>query len=321
MVVQPKIVVLDGFTLNPGDLSWDDLKALGSCEIHDRTPSEQTVARAKGAEILLTNKTVLDRASIRSLPEARYIGVLATGYNVVDIAAARERRVVVTNVPDYGTPSVVQLTFALLLELTHQVGLHATGVRQGRWCRNPDFCYWETPLLELAGLTLGLAGYGRIGQAVARVALAFGMKVLVFTPHPPSPVPPGVGFVSLGELLASSDVVSLHCPLTPQTRHLINAARLAQMKPSAILINTGRGLLVDESALASALNSGRLAGAAVDVLSTEPPSPENPLLTARNCIITPHLGWATRAARDRLMRIAVDNLRAFLDGLPQNTVT
>ncbi len=320
MSATARIVVLDGHTLNPGDLSWDDLKALGSCEVYERTPSDQTVARALGAEIVLTNKVLLDGPVLARLPHLRYIGVSATGYNVVDVNAARQRGIVVTNVPAYGTPSVVQLTFALLLELTHRVGLHSEGVRQGRWCRSPDFCYWETPLVELDGLTFGLVGYGRIGQAVAPVALALGMKVLVCTPHPPAPPAPGITFVGLDDLFARSDVVSLHCPLTPQTKHLVNPSRLALMKPSAFLINGSRGLLVDEPALASALNAGRLAGAAVDVLSTEPPSPENPLLATRNCIITPHLGWATRAARARLMQIAVANVRAFLEGHPQNRV-
>jgi glycerate dehydrogenase len=316
-----RIVVLDGFTLNPGDLSWDELKTVGSCEVFDRTPPDQVVVRARDAEIALTNKTVLDRAAITALPRLRYIGVLATGFNVVDLAAARERGIVVTNVPDYSTRSVAQLTFALLLELAHQVGRHACGVREGQWSRNLDFCYWETPLIELDGLTLGLVGFGRIGRAVAQLAGAFGMNVLVHTPRPPMPPPTEVRFVSLEELFSGSDLLSLHCPLTPQTHHLVNAARLALMKPSAFLINTGRGPLVEETALAEALNRDRIAGAALDVLSVEPPPAANPLLIAKNCIITPHIGWATKAARIRLLRIAVENVRAFLAGRPRNVVS
>jgi glycerate dehydrogenase len=320
MVEKPRIVVLDGYTLNPGDLSWDELLALGECQIHDRTPSEQTVARASEATLVLTNKTVLDDPVLAALPRLRYIGVLATGYNVVDVAAARARRVIVTNVPDYSTRSVIQLTLALLLELAQHVGLHGEGVRQGRWCRSLDFCYWETPLVELAGLTLGVVGFGRIGRGVAHVAAALGMSVLVHTPRPASPAPTGVEFVGLDALFQRSDVVSLHCPLTPETRHLVNAARLALLRPRAFLINTGRGPLVDQAALAEALEAGRLAGAALDVLSTEPPAVGNPLLSARNCLITPHIGWATKAARARLMRIAIDNVRGYLDGRPQNVV-
>ena len=321
MSASPTIVVLDGQTANPGDLSWAGLEALGPCQIHARTPPELVLSRAQSASILLTNKTVLNRQVLLALPNLRYVGVLATGFNVVDLPTARERGLVVTNVPNYGTRSVVQLTFALLLELTHQVGQHARGVREGRWSRCPDFCYWETPLIELDGLRMGLIGFGNIGRQVASVATAFGLRVLVHTPHPPTAASEGVEFVSLDELLARSDVVSLHCPLTSETRQLINPSRLALMKSSALLLNTGRGALVDEAALAEALNSGRLAGAAVDVLSVEPPSPDNPLLTARNCLITPHLAWATQAARGRLLEIAVANVRAFLDGHPQHVVS
>jgi glycerate dehydrogenase len=320
MAEQVNIVVLDGWTLNPGDLSWAELDTLGACTVYDRTPPEQVAARAREAQVVLTNKTVLDRAVLAVLPRLRYIGVLATGYNVVDLAAAGERGIVVTNVPAYSTPSVAQLVFALLLELALQVGRHSEGVRAGRWCRSLDFCYWETPLLELDGLTMGLVGYGRIGREVARLALAFGMNVLVHTPRPPRPAPASLEFVSWETLLARSDVVSLHCPLTPETMRLVNAASLARLRSSAFLINTGRGLLIDEAALAQALNQGRLAGAAVDVLSTEPPTSDNPLLMASNCIITPHYGWATKAARTRLLRLAVANLRGFLEGRPQNVV-
>lgn len=315
-----KIVVLDGYTLNPGDLSWDDLRSLGPCEIHDRTPPAETLRRAAGAEILLTNKTVLAREHLTALPALKYIGVLATGTNVVDLQAAREHGVLVTNVPAYATPAVAQLTFALLLELTLAPGVHSAAVHAGQWTRSADFCFWEQPLIELAGLSFGLIGFGHTGQAVAAIAQAFGMSVLVHTRRPPVPAPAGLTFVGLEAIFRESDVLSLHCPLTPETRHVVNAARLAQMKPTAYLINTGRGPLVDEAALAAALNAGRLAGAGVDVLSTEPPAAHNPLLTAKNCCITPHLGWATTAARTRLMRVAVANVRAFLAGQPRNVV-
>ena len=314
-----QIVVLDGFTLNPGDLSWAELKALGRCEIHDRTPPAQLLPRAAEAEILLTNKTLLAGADLPKLPRLKYIGVLATGTNVVDLAAARARGIPVTNVPTYGTKSVAQMTFALLLELAHHVGHHAQTVRKGRWTHNPDFCYWDFPLIELEGLTLGIVGFGRIGRAVADLAAAFGLKVLACDPTA-GVAPPFVRLVELDTLFRQSDFVSLHCPLTPQTANLVNARRLALMKPTALLLNTSRGPLVDELALAEALNSGRIAGAALDVLSVEPPPVDNPLLTAENCVITPHLAWATRAARARLMQIAVENIRAFLQGKPQNVV-
>lgn len=313
------IVVLDGFTLNPGDLTWDALKALGSCEIHDRTPPGEIPRRAADAEIILTNKAVLTRAHLEHLPKLKYIGVLATGTNVVDLAAARERGIPVTNVPAYSTPSVVQTTFALLLELTHHVGHHAAGVRTGRWTASPDFSYSDFPLVELAGLTFGTVGFGRIALAVAEVAHAFGMNVRAYNPSP-KPAPPFVSFVDLETLFRDSDVVSLHCPLTPQTQQLVNAPRLALMKPTAFLLNTSRGPVVDESALAVALNNGQIAGAGLDVLSVEPPPANHPLLQAKNCLITPHNAWATRAARERLMQVAVENVRAFLAGKPQNVV-
>jgi glycerate dehydrogenase len=314
-----KIVVLDGYTLNPGDLSWSALGSLGELGVYDRTAPGETVARAAGAEAVLTNKTVLGRRELEALPELRYVGVLATGYNVVDTAAAKGRGVTVTNVPAYSTASVVQLTFALLLELTHRVGHHSEAVRAGRWAESAHFSFWDFPLQELDGRTLGIVGYGNIGSAVASVAKAFGMKVLVHTPSPPGRVR-GVRFVELEALLRRSDVVTLHCPLTPATEGLMNAERLALLKPSALLLNAGRGPLVDEAALAEALNAGWLAGAGVDVLSVEPPRPDNPLLSARNCVITPHIGWATRAARERLMAAAVENLKAFLAGTPRNVV-
>ena len=323
-----KIVVLDGYTLNPGDLAWDDLKALGPCDIYDRTSPDQVLRRAAEAEILLTNKTEIGREHTQNIPKLKYIGILATGTNIVDLAAAREKGIVVSNVPAYGTSSVAQTTIALLLELTQHVGPHSESVHQGRWTSNPDWCYWENPLIELDGLTMGIIGLGRIGTAVAGVAVALGMKVIaygrassrntVIAENPQSA--PAIRRVDLETLFRQSDTVSLHCPLTPETKHLINAQRLSWMKPSAFLLNTSRGQLVDENALAAALNSGRLAGAGLDVLSQEPPPANNPLLSAKNCVITPHLAWATKAARSRLMQVAVENVRAFLGGKPQNVV-
>ncbi|MBN2476090.1 MAG: D-2-hydroxyacid dehydrogenase [Pirellulales bacterium] len=315
-----RIVVLDGYTLNPGDLSWDDLRALGACDIYPRTPPHEVVPRAKDAEIVLTNKAVVSREVIEQLPKLRYVGVLATGYNVVDTDAARERGILVVNVPTYGTSSVAQMVFAHLLNLAQHVGHHAQTVAQGRWAASEEWCYWDYPLVELAGLTMGLVGFGRIGQATARLALAFGMRVLACDAVAPSAVPDGVEIVDLDTLLRRSDVISLHCPLTPETRALVNAARLELVKPTAVLINTSRGPLLQEQALADALNSGRLAAAALDVLSTEPPAADNPLLTAKNCFITPHIAWATREARQRLLGAVVENVKAFLDGRPQNVV-
>jgi glycerate dehydrogenase len=316
-----RIVVLDGYTLNPGDLSWATLETLGDCTVYDRTPGHEVVRRTAGARVALTNKTVLSRDHLAQLPDLRYLGVLATGYNVVDLEAARERRICVTNVPAYSTASVVQLTFALLLELCHNVGHHARTVREGRWTRSLDFCYWDRPLHELESLSLGIVGFGRIGQAVARVADAFGLRVLAHTRTVPAPAPPAVQFVDLEPLFRQSDVVSLHCPLTDQTRQLINAQTLSWMKPSAFLLNTGRGGLVDEAALAAALHSNRLAGAGLDVLSQEPPPADHPLLRAPRCVVTPHFAWATRAARERLLHQAVENVRAFLDGQSRNVVS
>lgn len=318
----PKIVVLDGHTLNPGDLSWDEMRSLGECEIYDRTPPDLVLERAANASVILTNKTILNRGAIKKLPAMKYIGVLATGYNVVDIATAREREIPVTNVPAYGTASVAQMTFALLLELTQNVGLHAQAVREGKWSACPDFCFWEKPMFELEGLSFGIVGYGQIGRAVANLARAFGMRVLVHTRTPPDAASDhgDIQFADLNELLRESDVVSLHCPLTDQNKQFINAERLSLMKSSAFLINTSRGPLIDESALAAALEDSTIAGAALDVLSIEPSPHDNPLLTARNCIVTPHIAWATRAARSRLMRTATENIRAFLAGSPKNVV-
>jgi glycerate dehydrogenase len=313
-----KIVVLDGYTMNPGDLSWKLLEALGECAVYERTPPEKVLERARGARILLTNKVPFDRERLARLPDLEYIGVLATGYNIIDTAAARERGIVVTNVPAYATRSVSQLVFALVLELAHHVGHHARTVREGRWTASKDFAYWDYSLVELEGLVMGIVGFGRTGRAVADLARAFGMRVLVHTRTPTTG--PGVEFVDLATLLRRSDVVSLHCPLTPQTEGLVNAKRLALMKPTAFLINTSRGPVVNERDLAEALSAGRIAGAGLDVLSTEPPKADNPLLAAKNCIITPHFAWATRAARERLMKTVVANVRAFLAGRPQNVV-
>lgn len=307
-----RIVILDGYTLNPGDLSWQELQALGTCCIYARTDPAEVVSRSRNAEILLTNKTPITAEALRELPALRYIGVLATGFNVVDTAAARGRGIPVTNVPGYGTHSVAQHTWALILELANNVGHHSQTVRDGRWARSADWCYWETPLTELCGLTLGIIGSGRIGGEVGKIGAAFGMKVRHASRTG--------GSAELEATLAVSDVVTLHCPLTPETRQLINARTLAVMKPTAFLINTSRGQLINETDLAGSLNAGRLAGAALDVLSIEPPQQENPLMHARNCIITPHLAWATTAARRRLLTLAVDNIKEFLSGSARNVV-
>jgi glycerate dehydrogenase len=315
-----KLVILDAYTTNPGDLSWDELRALADCAVYDRSSPDQVVPRAAGAEMVLTNKTILDREVIAALPQLQYIGVLATGYNIVDVQAARQRGIPVCNVPEYGTPNVAQASFALLLELTNRVGHHAQTVRDGRWCSSPDFCYWDFPQVELCGRTLGIVGLGRIGQAVARIAAAFGMQVLAFDQFPPTTAADGVRFADLDTVFRDSDAVTLHCPLTAENRELVNAARLATMKPTAYLVNTARGGLVNDADLAHALNAGRLAGAALDVLSLEPPVPDNPLLAAQNCLVTPHIAWATQAARGRLIQATAENVRAFLAGRPINVV-
>jgi glycerate dehydrogenase len=312
------IVVLDGYTLNPGDLSWKPLETLGRCQIYERTPAEMVVQRAADAQIVLTNKTLLTRAEIAQLPKLQYIGVLATGYNVVDIQAASERQIPVTNVPAYGTQSVAQMVFALLLELTRHVGLHAQGVKKRHWSHQADFCYWEKPPIALESLTLGIVGLGAIGQTVAQLAHAFGMPILAYQRHP-KPIP-NINWVDLEQLFMQSDVISLHCPLTPETKHLVNAERLALMKSSAILINTSRGPLVDELALAAALRNGQIAAAGLDVLSVEPPEPNHPLFELENCFITPHIAWATQTARQRLLDMTVANIQGFLQGDWQNVV-
>jgi len=314
-----KIVILDGHTANPGDVSWDAVAALGELTVHDRTSDADIVPRARDADVVLTNKTVLTREVIASLPDLKCICVLATGYNVVDVAAARDHGVAVCNVPEYSTPNVAQAVFALLLELTNRVGHHDRAVHEGRWTACADFCFWDGDLVELAGLTLGVVGYGRIGQAVARVGRAFGMRILAHRRSHAGPVEGGEA-VDLDRLFAESDVVSLHCPLTPDTAGLVNAARLARMKRTAFLVNTARGGLVDEADLAAALDSGTIAGAGLDVLSVEPPPASNPLLRARNCVITPHVAWATRDARRRLIAVTAGNVAAFRAGTPRHVV-
>jgi glycerate dehydrogenase len=316
-----KITVLDGYCLNTGDLSWDPLRALGEVEVFDRTPASQAVARAAGSAIVLTNKTPLPAAALNQLPDLRYIGVLATGYNVIDIEAAKRKGIVVSNVPTYGTASVAQFVFALLLELCHHVQLHADAVRTGEWTASPDWCFSKSPLIELEGKTMGIIGYGRIGRQTARIAEAFGMSVMAYD-RPPglSPLDDLRSLSPLHDLLQQSDVITLHVPLSAETHEMINARTLALMKPTAFLINTARGPLIQEADLAAALNSGRIAGAALDVLSMEPPLPDNPLLTARNCLITPHMAWATTEARRRLMTSVIENVTAFLSGQPENVV-
>jgi glycerate dehydrogenase len=316
-----KIVVLDGYTLNPGDLSWDALRRLGTVEIHDRTPATQILERAAGADILLTNKTPLSAETLQQLPALRFIGVLATGYNVVDVKAARARGIPVSNIPIYGTASVAQFAFALLLELCHQVAAHSAAARAGEWTSNADWCFWRSPQIELAGKTMGIVGFGRIGREVGKIADALGMRVIAHDSNRTNPPSwQGFRFAELDELLAASDVVSLHCPLFPETQGLMNAERLAKMKKTAFLLNTSRGPLVVDQDLADALDRGVIAGAAVDVLAVEPPPATNPLLRAKNAIVTPHMAWATKEARGRLMGMAVENVAAFLNGRPQNVV-
>ena len=314
------IVCLDGFTLNPGDLSWAGFKGLGKFVCHDRTGADQIVPRAAGAEAVLTNKTPLSAATLAQLPQLRYIGVLATGYNVVDIDAAKKRRVVVTNVPTYGTDSVAQLVFALLLELCHRVGLHNDQVHRGEWSGSIDFTFRSSPLIELAGKTMGIVGLGRIGRRVAELAAAFGMKVIFAEDRPAADAPANWQPVPLDDLFRQADVVSLHVPLTEATKNLVDARRLALMKPTAFLINTSRGPTVDEGALRAALVGKKLAGAGLDVLSVEPPPADHPLIGLDNCIITPHIAWSTLEARRRLMAVAAENLAAFLAGRAVNVV-
>lgn len=316
-----KIVVLDGYALNPGDLSWGDFEALGELTVHDRTGPDRVVERSESAGALLTNKTPLPREALERLPDLRYIGVLATGYNIIDVAFASEAGISVTNVPTYGTESVAQFVFALLFELVRRVGHHSGEVARGRWAASPDFCFWDYPQIELSGKTLGIVGLGRIGRAAARIGDALGMRVLAHGRSTAEGLDyPGFAWRGLDELLAESDVVSLHCPLTPSTERMIDGRALALMKPGAYLINTSRGGLVVERDLAEALDRGALAGAALDVLPQEPPAVDSPLNRSKKVIITPHIAWATNEARGRLMKTAAENLRAFLAGAPRNLV-
>lgn len=315
-----KIVILDGYTANPGDLSWKELENQGELTVYDRTKPSETLTRIADADIVLTNKVVISREIIAQLPQLKYIGVLATGYNVVDIEAAHERGIIVTNVPAYSTESVAQMVFAHLLTVTNRTEHYAVANRNGRWTENPDFCYWDFPHMELAGKTFGIVGLGHIGQRVAQIALAFGMKVKALTSKAAKALPAGVEKASLEELLSTADVLSLHCPLTDNTRHLMNADTLRQMKSTAILINTGRGPLVDDQAVADALAEGRLAAFCADVLTEEPPKADNPLLKQPNAYMTPHIAWASKEARIRLLHVAAANVQAFLGGNPINMV-
>lgn len=311
-----KICILDGYSLNPGDLDWSPVERLGDVTLFDRTPADKIVERAADADIVLTNKVPFSADTLRQLPRLRFICVLATGYNIIDTEAAARQGVVVANIPAYSTMSVAQMAFAHILNITNHVASYAREVADGKWTNCPDFCFWDSALTELAGKVMGIVGLGNTGMATARIAVAMGMKVVALTSKSADTLPEGITPAPLDDVLASADVVSLHCPLTPSTRHLINAASIAKMKPSAILINTGRGPLVDEQAVADALNGGRLAAFGADVLSQEPPRGDNPLLSARNCFLTPHIAWATLEARTRLMSTATENVRQFIAGEP-----
>ncbi len=315
-----KIVVLDGYTLNPGDLNWEKFSEIGELKVYDRTSPQDILERTTDANIVLTNKTVLTAENIAAMNKVEYIGVLATGVNVVDLEYTKKTGITVTNVPGYSGSSSAQMVFALILELTNRVGYHSQTVTDGKWSASKDFCYWDYPLVELEGITLGIVGYGGIGKAVARIGLAFGMNILIYNRSVPPDLPDGITYSDLDNLIHSSDIISLHCPLTPQTKGMINKESLAQMKKTAYLINTSRGPLIVENDLADFLNEGRIAGAAMDVLDVEPPDKNCPLLTAKNCYITPHIAWATIASRERLMSIAVENIKSYLAGNPQNVV-
>ena len=315
-----KIVILDSYGANPGDLSWDGLKEIGELTVYDRTKPEETLARAAGADIVLTNKVVLGRKEIEQLPCLKYIGVLATGYNVVDTEAAHKHGITVTNVPAYSTESVAQMVFAHLLTVTNRTEHYAIQNREGRWSRNPDFCYWDTPLTELAGKTFGIVGLGNIGKRVAEIALAFGLKVKALTSKTADALPAGIEKATMEQLLTAADIVSLHCPLTDTTRHMINAETLRLMKPTAVLINTGRGPLVSDADVAKALETGTIAAYCADVVTEEPPKADNPLLSQPHAYLTPHIAWATREARIRLLDIAVSNVKAWVEQRPQNMV-
>lgn len=316
-----KIVILDGYTENPGDLSWSGMEQFGEVTVYDRTTQELIIQRIGDAEAVYTNKTPLSKSTLEACPGIKYIGVLATGYNVVDIEAAKERGIPVSNIPSYGTEAVAQFTIALLLELCHHIGDHSRSVMAGDWTRSEDFCYWNYPLTELAGKTMGIIGFGRIGQAVAKIAQALGMKILAYSrTREAGSETETCRYAELDELLANSDVISLHCPLHPDTQGMINKETIAKMKDHVMILNSSRGPLIVEEDLKEALNSGKVGGAAVDVVSAEPMKEDNPLLKARNCIITPHIAWAPKETRQRLMDIAVDNLKAYAEGCPQNVV-
>ncbi|MDE6266972.1 MAG: D-2-hydroxyacid dehydrogenase [Muribaculaceae bacterium] len=318
--MREKIVILDGYSVNPGDMSWKDFEKLGDLVIYDRTPVDEIVSRVGDAPIVITNKVPLSGDTLRRLPSLKYVGVLATGYNIIDLDVAKELGMVVTNIPAYSTDSVAQMVFALLLNIVQRVDMYTDEIRAGEWSRCADFCFMRFPHIELAGKVMGIVGFGNIGGAVARIARAFGMDVITSSSKPAEELPDYVRKVSMDDLFRSSDVVSLHVPLTPATRNLVNAGRLALMKTTAILINTARGPLVNEHDLADALNNGKIHAAGLDVLSTEPPREDNPLLTALNCFMTPHIGWATAEARTRLLEIAADNLRSFINGQTVNNV-
>ncbi|VBB07224.1 d-isomer specific 2-hydroxyacid dehydrogenases signature 2 [Lucifera butyrica] len=321
-----KAVVLDGYTLNPGDLDWKRLQCMCETTIYDRTAydasgQELIIKRVGDAEVVFTNKTPLTRDMLKAMPNLKFVGVLATGYNVVDVEAAKEQGITVTNIPTYGTAAVAQMAIALLLELCHHVGMHSEAVKNGEWSNNADWCFWNYPLIELAGKTMGVIGFGRIGQATAKIAQALGMSILAYDSCQNRELESGtLRYAGLAELFEQSDVISLHCPLFENTKGIINQHSLAQMKENALIINTSRGPLIIEADLAQALNSGKIAGAALDVVSTEPIKKDNPLLSAKNCIITPHISWAPKESRQRLMNIAMDNLQAFLAGDPVNVV-
>lgn len=315
-----KIVNLDGYTTNPGDLSWDWLGKYGDYKVYDRTNPEDVIDRAKDADILIINKTPIDKDMIERLPNLKFVGLQSTGYNIIDGKAARDRNIVVSNIPAYSTTAVAQLVFAFILQISNKVSMHSDAVYDGEWCACPDFCFWKAPFAELDGKTIGIIGFGSIGQRVAGIAKAFGMNVIVFTPHPKPDVFKDVNFVSFNDLLKDADIVTCHCPLTPDTENLINKDALSKMKKSAILINTSRGPVVDEKALADALNNDMIQGAGLDVLRVEPPTEDNPLLHAKNCYITPHIAWAAYETRARLMGILEQNIKAYVEGHPQNVV-
>lgn len=314
------ICVLDGHALNPGDLSWESIAALGDFTLYNRTNPEDVVERAKDADILLINKINMTADVINRLPRLKYIGEQATGFNNIDLEAAKERGIIVSNIPAYSTDSVAQLVFAHILNITNRIGHYAQEVREGKWTQSKDFCYWDTPLMELKGKKIGIVGLGHTGSAVARIAEGFGMEVYAYTSKNFLQLPHNIHKVSLDELFSTCDIISLHCPLTPDTQHLVNAARLKSMKPTAILINTSRGPVVNEQELAAALNDETIAAFGGDVLSVEPARADNPLLTAKNCYLTPHTAWGTLEARTRLMTILKENIEAFLEGKPQNVV-